>query len=134
MFNFDAICYSLRAEFEGLGSDEYSAESVFRALLLQWTERLSDHDLECYLETNVAARVFCGFELLGATPDSSSFCIARRRIGFEALAQLFNRVREALLIAGWSIEAFGEVDASELMGKINIWNGNDCRCAGPKIA
>jgi len=71
------------------GADGYGVERLFRCLLLQFMEDLSDRDLERYLEENLAAKWFCGFTLSEPTPDYSLFTRVRTRIGPTRLSQLF---------------------------------------------
>lgn len=50
------------------GTDGYGVERLFRCLLLQFIEDLSDRELERYLEENLAAKWSCGFTLVRAHP------------------------------------------------------------------
>jgi IS5 family transposase len=43
----------------------------------------------------------------------------------KALADLFNRVREALSAAGYVTETFTFVDATQLISKVNLWKERD---------
>ena len=125
MISFEVLCTPLRAKYSRLGRLGYPVESMFRALLLQWMEDLSDRELERYLEENVAAKFFCGFELTAATPDYSLFSLFRKRIGVKSLADLFNAVREALKTAGLVREVFTFVDATHLISKFDLWKERD---------
>jgi transposase len=51
------------------GAEGYGVERLFRCLLLQFMEDLSDRELERYLEENLAAKWFCGFTVSAPTPD-----------------------------------------------------------------
>lgn len=55
------------------GADGYGVERLFRCLLLQFMEDLSDREMERYLEENLAAKWFCGFTVSEPTPDYSLF-------------------------------------------------------------
>jgi len=46
---------------------------LFKCLLLQFMENLSDRDLEKYLIENTAAKWFCEFGLSEVTPDFSDW-------------------------------------------------------------
>jgi len=68
------------------GADGYGVERLFRCLLLQFMEDLSDRELERYLEENLAAKWFGGFTVSEPTPDSSLFTRVRTLIGTTRLA------------------------------------------------
>jgi IS5 family transposase len=55
------------------GAEGYGVERLFRCLLVQFMEDLSDRELERYLEENLAAKWLCGFSLSEPTPDYSLF-------------------------------------------------------------
>ncbi|MGV7229105.1 MAG: transposase [Nitrospirales bacterium] len=63
------------------GADGYGVERLFRCLLLQFMEDLSDRDMERYLEENLAAKWFCGFTLSEPTPDYTLFTRVRTPYG-----------------------------------------------------
>jgi IS5 family transposase len=125
MIPFEALCAPLRLKYSKFGRAGFPVECMFKALLLQWMEELSDRELERFLEENVAAKLFCGFGLTDATPDYSTFCTVRKRIGTEGLAGLFNAVRDSLHQAGLVREVFTFVDATHLISKVNLWNERD---------
>jgi IS5 family transposase len=122
---FDELCSALRSLYSPVGRKGYPVESMFKALLLQWMEELSDRELERFLEENLAGKLFCGFELGDETPDSTTCCTFRDRIGTEGVAALFNRVRDSLKDAGLVREVFTFVDATHLVSKLNLWNERD---------
>ncbi len=51
----------------------YGIERLFRCLLLQFLEDLSDRELEVFLKENTAEKWFCGFGLLEDVPDHTVF-------------------------------------------------------------
>lgn len=55
----------------------YGIARLFKCLLLQFLEDLSDRELERYLQENVASKWFCGFELTEVTPDHTVFSRVR---------------------------------------------------------
>jgi IS5 family transposase len=122
---FESLCAPLRSKYSDIGRGGYPVETMFKALLLQWMEDLSDRELERFLEENMAAKLFCGFELTEQTPDFSSFSVARKRIGTQGVADLFNAVRERLRQAGLVREVFTFVDATHLISKVNLWEERD---------
>ena len=125
MVDFEGLCAPLECKYGVRGRVGYPVAGLFKALLLQWMEDLSDRELERYLEENVAAKFFCGFELDDTTPDHSTFGVMRDRIGTEGLAKLFNRVRDELKAQGLVREVFTFVDATHLISKVNLWRERD---------
>ena len=107
------------------GADGYGVERLFRCLLLQFMEDLSDREMERYLEENLAAKWFCGFTLSEPTPDYSLFTRVRTRIGPTRLSQLFATMREQLKAAGLMSEVFTFVDATHLIAKATLWEARD---------
>ena len=71
------------------GAKGYGIEILFRCLLLEFIEDLSDRELEKMLQENNAAKYFCGFGLCEVTPDFSLFNKTRKKIGPEELANMF---------------------------------------------
>jgi len=107
------------------GAEGYGIERLFRCLLLQFMEDLSDRDLQRYLEENLAAKWLCGFTLSAPTPDYSLFTRVRTRIGPTRLSQLFAAMREQLKAAGLMSEVFTFVDATHLIAKATLWEERD---------
>ena len=107
------------------GADGYGVGRLFRCLLLQFMEDLSDRELERYLEENLAAKWFCGFTLSDPTPDYSLFTRVRTRIGPTRLSQLFATMRAQLKAAGLMSEVFTFVDATHLIAKATLWEERD---------
>jgi len=122
---FEKLCLPLKGLYSDKGRGGYPVETMFKASLLQLMENLSDREVERFLQENLAGKLFCGFELTEATPDFSTFCVFRDRIGTEGLALLFNQVRDALKDAGLVTEIFTFVDATHLISKVNLWKERD---------
>ena len=104
--------YDLKFQF---GADGYGIERLFKCLLLQFMEDLSDRELERYLQENNAAKWFCRFALSEKTPDYSLFTRVRKRIGTKRLSVLFANMRDQLKQAGYMNEVFSFVDATHLI-------------------
>ena len=98
---------------------------IFKCLLLQFMENCSDRELERFIQENMAARWFCGFNLKDKTPDHSIFCQMRKKIGTKILSQLFTDLKEQLKREGLMSEVFTFVDAAHLIAKANLWEERD---------
>ena len=103
----------------------YGIMRMFKCLLLQFMENLSDRELMRYLEENNAAKWFCGFGLSEKTPDYSLFCKVRKKIGLEILSEIFEELRNQLREKGYMSEVFTFVDASHLIAKAKLWEERD---------
>src|SRR5271157_3104375 len=103
----------------------YGVLRLFKCLLLQFLEDLSDRELERYLQENNAGKWFCGFDLAENTPNYTVFGRVRSRIGTNKLSKLFRDLREQLKQQGYMNEVFSFVDASHLIAKANLWEERD---------
>lgn len=107
------------------GAEGYGVERLFRGLLVQFMEDLSDRELARYLEENLAAKWRCGFTLSEPTPDYSLFTRVRTRIGPTRLSQLFAPMRAHLKAAGLMSEVVTVVDATHLIAQATLWEERD---------
>lgn len=98
---------------------------LFKCLLLQFMENLSDRELERFIEENNAAKWFCGFNLRDNTPDHSVFSTTRKKIGTNVLSKIFKNLRDQLKEQRLMNEVFSFVDASHLIAKANLWEERD---------
>ena len=98
---------------------------LFKCLLLQFMEDLSDRELKKFMQENNAAKLFCGFELTESTPDHTVFTKVRKRIGTKKLSDLFSDLRDQLQSQGYMNEVFSFVDASHLISKAALWKERD---------
>lgn len=125
MIDFTELTKELRDCYSDWGRPGYPIESGFKCLLLQYMEDLSNREAERFLQENLAGKLFCGFGLKDPTPDHTYFVLLRKRIGTERLADLFNKVREALKRQGLIREIFTFVDATQLVSKFSTWEERD---------
>ena len=103
----------------------YGLLRLFKCLLLQFMEDLSDRELEKYLLENNIAKWFCGFGLTDKVPDHTVYCRARSKIGTKILSEIFSSFRDQLRQNGYMSETFTFVDASHLISKANLWEERD---------
>lgn len=122
----ETIIISHLAKLEHIkGADGYGISRLFRCLFLQFMEDLSDRELERFLQENMAAKWFCGFDLSSKTPSFTLFGKVRQKIGTGLLSQLFSAVRDSLKAQGYISEVFTFVDASHLIAKATLWKERD---------
>jgi IS5 family transposase len=108
-----------------LGRPGYDMQAIIKALILQWMEDLSDRELERFLQENLAAKVFCGFELMDKTPDHTRFCGVRGLLGTKNLVKLFNKLGDKMREKNVISDVFTFVDASHLISKSSLWEERD---------
>ena len=65
LISFKKIAYRLKK----LTDEGYGKERIFKMMLVQYIEDLSDREMERYLQENVVAKYFCGFSLTDKTAD-----------------------------------------------------------------
>lgn len=112
-------------EIEKEGYKGYGIERLFKCLLLQFMEDISDRELEKYMKENNAAKWFSGFSLSERTPEFTVFTKLRKRIGTERLAKMFEKLKRQIEEAGYMNEVFTFVDASHLIAKASLWEERD---------
>lgn len=98
---------------------------LFKCLLLQFMEDISDRELERFMQDNLSAKWFCGFGLSEETPDYSVFSKLRTKIGTSLLSEIFADLRSQLKSQGLMSETFTFVDATHLIAKANLWEERD---------
>ena len=103
----------------------YGTFRLFKCLLLQSMEDLSNRELERFLNENTAAKWFCGFSLTDQTPCPTLFTKARDRLGASLLSKIFSNLRTQLKAQGYINEVFSFIDASSLISKANLWKERD---------
>lgn len=103
----------------------YGLLRLFKCLLLQFMEDVSDRELERLIQENNAAKWFCGFSLSDSTPNYSVFSKLRKKIGTEKLSRIFADLRAQLKSQGVMSEVFSFVDATHLIAKASLWDERD---------
>tara|TARA_Y100000589_G_C27085985_1_gene601786 strand:+ start:71 stop:1030 length:960 start_codon:yes stop_codon:yes gene_type:complete len=125
LLDFEKVLEPLCFLSKGTGCPGFGSGVLFKCLLLQFMEDLSDRELERYLQENTSAKFFCGFSLTAKTPDHSCFGKARSRIGTNNLSIIFAQIREQLKRHGYISEIFTFVDATHLISKSQLWEERD---------
>lgn len=123
--NFTNLSRPLESCYSDKGIAGYPIEIALKSIILQQLEDLSDREMESYLQENLAAKLFCGFDLLQATPDHSFFGRIRQRFGLEKIAEVFNNMVTQLHKQNVFSKAFTFVDSTALHAKLSIWEERD---------
>ena len=125
LWNFDLVKKHLKPVEKDNNYKGYGILRLFKCLLLQFMEDLSDRELERYLQENNASKWFCDFGLTEIVPNFTVFTKARARIGTKKLSKIFSELRDQLKTQGCMNEIFTFVDASHLISKSNLWKERD---------
>lgn len=125
LFDFQVVETKLKNIESPANYKGYGVLRLFKCLLLQFMEDLSDRELERYMSDSVAAKWFCDFSLTELTPDHTVFSKIRTKIGTKLLSDIFSSFRDQLRSKGYMSEVFTFVDASHLISKANLWEERD---------
>ena len=125
IWDFKGISKILKKAEKSNNYKGYGVLRLFKCLLLQSMEDLSNRELERFLNENTAAKWFCGFSLTDMTPGHTLFTKARDRLGASLLSKIFSNLRAQLKSQGYINEVFSFIDASSLISKANLWKERD---------
>jgi len=125
LWSFDTASKLLKKLEKDNNYKGYGILRLFKCLLLQFLEDLSDRELKKFLQENTAAKLFCGFDLTEITPNHTVFTRVRKKIGTKNLSELFSDLRNQLQSQGYMNEVFSFVDATHLISKANLWKERD---------
>jgi IS5 family transposase len=103
----------------------YGILRLFKCLLLQFMEDVSDRELERFIQENNSAKWFCGFSISERTPHFTVFGKLRKKIGTAKLSDIFANLRSQLKTKGVISEVFTFVDATHLISKSTLWQERD---------
>lgn len=125
LFDFKSIEVELLSVESAANYKGYGVLRLFKCLLLQFMEDMSDRELERYLSDSNAAKWFCDFSLTEKTPDHTVFSKIRKKIGTNILSKIFEKLRDQLRSKGYMSEIFTFVDATHLISKASLWEERD---------
>jgi len=125
LFNFDRFKSELLSVESDTNYKGYGVLRLFKCLLLQFMEDMSDRELERYLADSNAGKWFCDFSLTEKTPDHTVFSKMRKKLGTNLLSKIFAILRDQLKSAGYMSEIFTFVDATHLISKASLWEERD---------
>jgi IS5 family transposase len=125
LFDFKEIEKELKTLESDAAYKGYGVVRLFKCLLLQFMEDISDRELQRFLQENNSGKLFCGFGLSELTPNYSVFSRIRKKIGASKLSKIFACLRDQLKSKGFMSEIFTFVDASHLISKSNLWKERD---------
>jgi transposase, IS5 family len=125
LFDFKSIESDLIAVETDNNNKGFGVLRLFKCLLLQFMEDMSDRELERYLADSNAGKWFCDFTLTDRTPDHTVFSKMRKKLGTNLLSKIFAKFRDQLRSACYMSEVFTFVDATHLISKASLWEERD---------
>jgi len=125
LLDFEKIAKSAEVKESGIGAIGYTANRLIWCMILQFIEDLSDREFERFIAENNAGKWFCGFGLLEKTPDFTTFCKFRNKIGCKCISRMFDEVKSQLREKGYLTDLFHFVDSTALISKLQMWEERD---------
>lgn len=125
LFNFREVEPELLSVEKEANYKGYGVVRLFKCLLLQFMEDLSDRELERYISDSNGTKWFCDFTLTESTPDHTVFSRMRKKLGANKLSKIFAMFRDQLRSKGYMSEVFTFVDATHLISKASLWEERD---------
>jgi IS5 family transposase len=125
VMDFDRLSSGLNVELSETGAIGYTLPRLIMCLILQFIEDISDRAFERFLQENNAAKLFCGFGLSEKTPDYTTVCKFRNKLGTGQLEELFLAARKQIEEKGHMQEIFTFVDSTALISKLQMWEERD---------
>ena len=123
--DFRRLEKSVKIQESELGATGFTLPRLIMCLILQFMENLSERHFERFMAENNAGKWFCEFGLREKTPDFTTICKFRKRMGLEQIENLFNAVKQHLKEKGYMGEVFTFVDATALISKLQMWEEKD---------
>jgi transposase len=90
IFDFGLVRETLKSVENRANYKGYGVERLFKCLLLQFMENLSDRELEKYLSDSNAAKWFFYFDLTESKTDYRVFSKLRAKISTNLLSKIFS--------------------------------------------
>jgi IS5 family transposase len=106
LINFDNIVKAVNIPSKEVGAIGYGLNRLIMCLALQFMEDLSDREMERFMSENLAGKWFCNFTITEKTPDYSSFCKFRNKLGCKQISNIFAEVKQQLKAKGYLSEVF----------------------------
>jgi IS5 family transposase len=123
--NFNRLIESVNIEESVIGAIGYTKARLVMCLIIQFMENLSDRQFQRFMEENIVGKWFCAFGITESTPDHSTICKFRNKLGVEEIEKLFNAVNQQLKEKGHMSEIFTFIDATALISKLQMWEERD---------
>jgi IS5 family transposase len=125
VLDFERLTKSVKVEVSETGAVGYTVPRLVMCLILQFIEDHSDRMFERFIAESIVAKFFCSFGLTEKTPDYTTICKFRNKLGLEQLEILFMAAREQIEEQGHIQELFTFVDSTALISKLQMWEERD---------
>jgi len=125
LLDFDKIVKSAKVIESEIGAIGYTSARLIMCLILQFIEDLSDREFERFIGDSIGAKWFCNFGISEKTPDYTTICKFRNRIGCKRMQEIFEEVKHQLKEKGYMTDLFHFVDSTALISKLQMWEERD---------
>jgi IS5 family transposase len=125
LLDFHRIAASVDIPEKETGALGFGTDRLVICCVMQFMEDLSDREMERFIAENTVGKWFCDFRLTEKTPDYSTLCKFRNRVGVEGMQKIFREVRRQLKKKGHMAEVFTFVDSTALVSRMSMWEERD---------
>jgi IS5 family transposase len=125
LLDFNRIADSVNVKESETGAIGFTKNRLILCLILQFMEDLSDREFERFIAENISAKWFCGFGITEKTPDFTTVCKFRNRIGCKRMSEIFEALKTQLREKGYMTDLFHFVDSTALISKLQMWKERD---------
>jgi len=125
IIDFEKIVSAVGLKDSEKGATGFTVFRLVMCMILQFIEDLSDREFQRFIAENLAAKWFCDFGLSWKTPDYSTVCKFRKKLGTKRMGIIFDEVKSQLNDHGYTEDIFHFVDSTALISKLQMWEERD---------
>lgn len=125
LIDFAKVAKVANVKESAKGATGFTAFRLILCMILQFIEDLSDREFQRFIAENCAGKWFCGFSLMDKTPDYSTVCKFRKKVGTKRMGKIFDEVKAQLAKYGYTEDIFHFVDSTALISKLQMWEERD---------
>lgn len=123
--NWSFVNKYCRVLYSEKGRPAYPAIMMFRLILLQFMNDLSDREMEKSVRYRIDFRWFAGLSGTDPGPDHTVYCRFRDRLGVGTLTRMFKEIVKQACDAGLVIDRLSIVDTTDVKAKVDIYRWKD---------
>jgi IS5 family transposase len=139
LLDWEKLCRPLLKVYKGgaeVGGVPYHPSVLFRMLLLSYLYKLSERQVEEYVNDSLGAKYFLGLGVDQKAPDHSSLTVFKDRVlakkGAQGFEELFGQVVKLALEKGIEFGKIQIVDATHPIADVDVKKDDDRREGGAK--
>lgn len=125
IINWSFVNKYCRSLYSEKGRPAYPAIMMFRLILLQFMNDLSDREMEKSVRYRIDFRWFAGLSGTDPGPDHTVYCRFRDRLGVGTITRMFREIVRQAYEAGLVIDSLSTVDTTDVKAKVDIYRWKD---------